>query len=424
MAGSVRRQVHVIQGGRTFRTTLRRLAWPMFRDLLICVVLPSLLLLSAEVAAQQTAAVPAQVRSDDQLADQINSKLMASNTLRPLDLGVWVHDGTVTLSGTVPTATLRQQADTLVRTVRGVKKIDDQMTVGAVMATAPGFPAASATPSVHAGGSVPAVSSPTGSPVSGGNGSNSTIYAGRSPQENYPGQNGVPAQNQQQSAPTRMYRTRAPLLTIAAGTPLYVMMMQTVDSHHTKPGMGFHGLLARDIVLRNGVIALPRGAYVEGTVIDARPPGHLKGRPQLALQLSNITIGNTSYVLTSSMWAHRGPGKGGETAQAVGGGATFGAITGAIVGGGPVALLGAAIGALGGAGLSALSSGPHLVVPAESIVNFRLNAPLTVRELTAAQVRMVAANLPECGNCRPRRRRYYSSYPASVPGAPPGGYPY
>ena len=423
MAGSVRRQVHVIQGGRTFRTTLRRLAWPMFRDLLICVVLPSLLLLSAEVAAQQTAAVPAQVRSDDQLADQINSKLMASNTLRPLDLGVWVHDGTVTLSGTVPTATLRQQADTLVRTVRGVKKIDDQMTVGAVTATAPGFPAASATPSVHAGGSVPAVSSPTRSPVSGGNGSNSTIYSGRSPQENYPGQNGVPAQNQQQSAPSRMYRTRAPLLTIAAGTPLYVMMMQTVDSHHTKPGMGFHGLLARDIVLRNGVIALPRGAYVEGTVIDARPPGHLKGRPQLALQLSNITIGNTSYVLTSSTWAHRGPGKGGETAQAVGGGAAFGAITGAIVGGGPVALLGAAIGALGGAGLSALSSGPHLVVPAESVVNFRLNAPLTVRELTAAQVRMVAANLPPCRNCRPRRR-YYSSNPASVPGAPPGGYPY
>ena len=404
----------MIQGRRMFQTIWRRSAWPMFRDLLICVVLPTLLLLSAEVVAQKTAAVTAQVRSDDQVADEINTKLMASNRLRPLDLGVWVHDGTATLSGTVPNVTLRQKADALVQTVPGVKKVDDQMTVGSVTATAPGFPATSATPSEQAGVGSSAVTSPSGS-------NSATTYAGSGSQQT--GQNDLPTRNQAQRTPSRMYPTRAPLLTIAAGTPLYVMMMQTVDSHHTKPGMGFHGLLARDIVLRNGVIAIPRGAYVEGTVIDARPPGHLKGRPQLALQLSNITMGNTSYVLTSSMWAHRGPGKGGETAQAVGGGAAFGAITGAIVGGGPIALLGAAIGGLGGAGLSALSSGPHLVVPAESIVNFRLNAPLTVRELTAAQVRMVAANLPPCRNCRPRRR-YYSSYPASVPGAPPGGYPY
>lgn len=108
----------------------------------------------------------------------------------------------------------------------------------------------------------------------------------------------------------------------------------------------------------------------------------------------------------------------------MGGGAAFGALTGAMVGGGPVALLGAAIGGLGGAGLSALSSGAHLVVPAESIVTFRLNAPLTVRELTAAQVRMVATNLSECAHCRPRRRSSYPASPASLPGAPPGGYPY
>jgi hypothetical protein len=369
----------------------------MVRELLICVVLPSLLMLGADVVAQKStaASAAAQQRTDNQVADEINQKLMNSNTLRPLDLGVWVHDGAATLSGTVPNPALRSQADALVRSVPGVKKVDDQLSIGSVAAVAPGFgevhPAATAlanTSSVQAGG--------------------------------LPNSNGA-MQYRAANAQHRAYqRGTMPVLRVPAQTPLFVRMLQTVDSHHTQPGTGFHGILVQDVALRNGTIAIPRGAYVEGTVIDARPPGHLKGRPQLALQLTNVNVGRTSYVLSSYTWARQGPGKGAETATSVAGGAGFGAIAGAMAGGGPVALLGAAIGGLGGAGLSALSSGPHLVVPAESIVTFHLNAPLMVTEPTADEVHALAGNLYQPG---PRRRRYVAG-PPPMPGAPVGGYPY
>jgi hypothetical protein len=373
-------------------------AW-MGRQLLACVVLPALLLIGADMVAQKSkdAAVLSgtqQQQSDNRIADEINQKLMDSNMLRPLDLGVWVHDGTATLSGTVPNIALRSQADALVHSVPGVKAVNDQMNVGTVAAIAPRF--ANSSPASANAGNVRAAA----------------------------GVGYAPAANR---APARAYQRPAlPLLTIPAQTPLYVRMLQTVDSHHTRPGTGFRGILIRDIMMRNGIIALPRGAYVEGTVIDARPPGHLKGSPKLALQLSNVNVGRTSYVLSSYTWAHQGPGKGGQTASAVAGGAGFGAITGAIVGGGPVALLGAAIGGLGSAGLSALSPGAHLVVPAELIVTFHLNAPLTVQEPTMNDIHMLAANLPGYSY---RRRRYAAnpqpvSGPPPIPGAPPGGYPY
>jgi hypothetical protein len=216
------------------------------------------------------------------------------------------------------------------------------------------------------------------------------------------------------------------MLSIPVGTPIFVLMLQTVDTKYTQTGTRFRGVLAQNIVLQNGAIAIPRGAYLEGSVIDARPPGHLKGKPQLALQLSNVQMGGKNYALASSVWARRGPGKGGQTAQTVGGSAAFGAIAGGIVGGGPTALLGAALGGLGGAGLSALSHGPRLIVPAESVITFYLNAPLRVREPTPNEIRAAASNVPPQGyNYGPGP--YYPGYPPPpppMPGAPQGGYPY
>ncbi len=89
-------------------------------------------------AANSSPANPDQ-RADSAIAEDINTKLMASNTLRPLDLGIWVHDGTATLTGTVPTQELRTQAEDMVRSVSGVKNIDDKITIGAEPAVAPGF---------------------------------------------------------------------------------------------------------------------------------------------------------------------------------------------------------------------------------------------------------------------------------------------
>jgi hypothetical protein len=321
--------------------------------------------------------------TDDAIARALNQKIMQSDTLRPLDLGVYVHNGEATLTGMVPDAQTEQDAIDLARSTAGVTSVNDKLRVGKPSATAPGFPAS------------PVITAP-----------NTT----------------QPSPAASRSAPPVYIHTQPPdvLLTVPSGTPLSVMMQTRIDSKYTQPGTPFRGVIVRNVYFRPGIIAIPRGSVVRGTVIDARPSGKLKGSPQLALQLSNIYIGSRSYVLTSSVWARKGPGKGPATAATVGGAAAFGALTGAIVGGGPVALLGAALGGLGGAGLSAISPGARIIIPAESLVTFHLTGPLTVREPTMSEVRAISANAPPVYP-RPRYRRYA---PPPPPGAPPGGYPY
>jgi hypothetical protein len=65
----------------------------------------------------------------------------------------------------------------------------------------------------------------------------------------------------------------------------------------------------------------------------------------------------------------------------------LGTIIGAIAGGGKGAAIGAAAGAAAGAGGQVLTQGREVRVPAESILNFRLDQPLLV-------------NIPDTGSMR------------------------
>ena len=62
----------------------------------------------------------------------------------------------------------------------------------------------------------------------------------------------------------------------------------------------------------------------------------------------------------------------------MGGGAVLGAIVGAIAGGGKGAAIGAAAGAAAGAGAEVITQGPTVNVPAESLLTFSLQQPLTL----------------------------------------------
>ncbi len=221
------------------------------------------------------------------------------------------------------------------------------------------------------------------------------------------------------------------MVTVDPGTPAYVMVMQPIDSKHTKIGTPFHGILVQNIVVKNGLIAIPRGADVTGTVVDARGPGKLKGRPHLALQLTGINVSSTMYPVISQMWVRGGPGKGGQSAANIAGSAGVGAIIGGAVGGGPTALLGGLLGGLGGAGLSSLSSGPQLYIPPESVLTFYLSAPITVHVPTRGEIEQLASRVPPSAYGRPGYGRgypppgYYPPQPVYYPPpGPPGGYPY
>jgi hypothetical protein len=73
-----------------------------------------------------------------------------------------------------------------------------------------------------------------------------------------------------------------------------------------------------------------------------------------------------------------GIGKNKRTAETVGGGAALGTIIGAIAGGAKGAAIGVLVGAAGGAGIEVLNKRKDVRVPAETLLNFRLDRPVSL----------------------------------------------
>jgi len=65
----------------------------------------------------------------------------------------------------------------------------------------------------------------------------------------------------------------------------------------------------------------------------------------------------------------------------IGGGAALGTLLGAIAGGGRGAVIGAIAGAAAGGAVQVLTKGKEVNVPAETILTFRLDQPITLQRL-------------------------------------------
>ena len=170
-----------------------------------------------------------------------------------------------------------------------------------------------------------------------------------------------------------------PTVVIPVATHLRVRLDEDLGSKISQPGQSFGATVADDVVV-GGQTVIPRGAHAEGTVIDARALGHFKGGALLELRLERVKTNWGSYPVATSTMERAEKGKGKRTAAFGGGGAAFGAIVGALAGGGK----GAAIGALAGGGAgtagSAMTGNKEIFLPAETLITFRLERPIHVTE--------------------------------------------
>ncbi len=212
-------------------------------------------------------------------------------------------------------------------------------------------------------------------------------------------------------------------MTIPAGTLLRVRSSETLDIRRLQPGDMFEVTAASDIY-SGGMLAIPRGATLDGVVVDARTPNGLKGSSSVALQLKSLNLEGRTYALDTDTWSTQGPGKGAYSAENTIGGAAIGAIIGGAVGRGPGAAVGAVAGGATGAAASAATSGPRLIIPAEAVINFHLAGPVTVTPVSPQEAqRLAMANQPRAP--RLQQRAMYPYYP---PPPPPYyyryGYPY
>lgn len=174
-------------------------------------------------------------------------------------------------------------------------------------------------------------------------------------------------------------------VTVPDGSVLAVSINRWLSSGDAAPGSVFTALVAED-VLAGGQIAIPRGATVDGTVVDAKGAGALKGRGTLTLQLNTLELGGQRIPLQSDPFTVNGHDKTARSVNSTIIGAGVGALLGAAIGRGTGAAIGAGVGGAAGLGSAAASGGGNANIHPEELLRFRLTQPVPVTTVSEAEM--------------------------------------
>ena len=170
---------------------------------------------------------------------------------------------------------------------------------------------------------------------------------------------------------------------LPAGTEIAVRLDDTLSSKDSQPGESFSATVAEDVTA-NGTVVIPRGSRADGTVEDAKALGKFKGGALLAVKLSHVRTTWGSYPVETSSISKAEQGKGKRSAVITGGGAGLGALIGGLAGGGKGAAIGALAGGGAGAAGSAFTGNKQIVLPAETLLTFKLQNPVRITETNNA----------------------------------------
>ncbi len=165
-------------------------------------------------------------------------------------------------------------------------------------------------------------------------------------------------------------RNQAPAtITVPSGTRLVIRTSDTVDTRRHGAGHRFRGQLESALVV-DGVTVARRGTTVHGRILDARQAGRLVGSSEMAMAFTDIMVNDQLFEISTSGLQAQG---GNEAARTVGRTARAAAVGGLISGSS-----GARTGARVGAGASILTQGGSINVPAGTILETQLTAPLVL----------------------------------------------
>ena len=163
---------------------------------------------------------------------------------------------------------------------------------------------------------------------------------------------------------------------VPAGTVLNVRTTQPIAAESAQPGMTLTGVVDDPIAV-NGEIVIPRGAIAMLEVVNVEQSSNMKGRDRITFKVHSIQTKSGTYPVATNQVELKGSSEGKKAAKKIIGGAGIGAALGGILGGGTGAAIGAATG--GGTGAVITGSGKtHLVVPAETLLQFQLSTSLRV----------------------------------------------
>jgi hypothetical protein len=329
---------------------------------------------------------------DSQISSQIQSKFSQDSGLASKQLTVQASNGVVTLSGFVDSDAQRDAASRQAASVEGVKEVVNNLQVGNG-SNASANSSMSAPSSEETAGSQPVPFKETNNHPTGRDAArrrrasaDNNSAANNAAANNTMAQNSEPASANVQNQPAPEAPPPAPppaqppqprKITIEQGTQLTIRLIDSIDSERNQVGDTFHATLNAPISAE-GMEAIPAGTDVAGHIVDLKSAGKFAGRSLVVLQLDSISSNGRSYNLQTDQYRKEGGSRGKNTAEKVGGGAIIGGIIGAIAGGGKGAAIGSAAGAGVGGGVQAASKKQSIKLPSETVLNFTLQAPVTV----------------------------------------------
>ncbi|MGD0294449.1 MAG: BON domain-containing protein [Terracidiphilus sp.] len=403
-------------------------------------------LCGALALAQGTAAPPspaAAVRTDGQIEMDVVHALDASTVLKNDLITAATIQGEVTLSGTVASASSRDLAESIVSHVQGVVKVNNNLRVGnpqdasTAQNSVNSQPGDAGIPSPAALPSAPAMTDgplpPPGQPAPAQSDAQAQlraeiraeviaeIQAQRRAQQQAQQRQDPYSESQYPPPPPPSSIQESPKgpVTIPQGALLQLRTSESVGSKHAKEGEPVQFVVIHDVNV-GGVLAIPRGATVHGVVTEVKKPGDLGGSAALALKLTSLDLGGQNYPIDSGLFKVKGPNKAGQTVGSAIGGGILGTMIGCAVGRGAGCAIGAGTGVAAGTAASAASPGPNVWIPAEALVEFHLNSPLTVTPVTAQEAARLAQGLYSGGPTL-HQRGYGAYYARPYPYA--YGYP-
>jgi hypothetical protein len=172
-------------------------------------------------------------------------------------------------------------------------------------------------------------------------------------------------------------QTASNRMTLPVGTRILVRMIDSVDSERNHVGDHFRASLETNLE-QDGYLLARRGTEVYGELANVKGAGRLAGHAELKLQLTGMLLHDNLVPLVTGEYELAGKGRGGSTAKKAVGGAALGAIIGALAGGGRGAAIGAGAGAAAGTTINIVTKGEKVKVPSETLLEFRLDAPLSL----------------------------------------------
>lgn len=166
--------------------------------------------------------------------------------------------------------------------------------------------------------------------------------------------------------------------TVAAGTPVSVRTVSAISTKTATDGAPFEATLHQPLVV-DGYTVAAKGATVKGIVTQSDPGGRVKGVASLTVSLQSIeTAGGQVVKIDTTNYTQVAQKSTKKDALKVGIGAGIGAAIGAIAGGGKGAAIGAGAGGAAGTGAVVATRGDPAVLASESLITFKLQAPVTV----------------------------------------------